>query len=204
MQGTQKEAGELLKKLNIGVLSLQGSFIEHVHSLKRCGISPIEVKYKEDFNNLDGLIIPGGESTTLTKMLGKNKLYNPIKKALKQGMIAFGTCAGAILLGNTDDEQVKSFNAIDCLFERNAYGRQNESFIADLKIPAVGRNPFEGVFIRAPVMKKLGKAKKLASYNGNTVMAENDKVIISTFHPELTDDLRLHKYFLQKLKSLKH
>lgn len=185
----------------MGVLCLQGSFAEHLDSLKKLGITPREVKTPEDFENLAGLIVPGGESTALTKVMHKNKLDAALKKAADEGTIFFGTCAGAIILSNyAKDKRVKNFGIIDAEVERNAYGRQNESFVKEISIFGIGS--FRAIFIRAPIIKSVGKNVRILASEGKEIfMAENNRAIIATFHPELTGDLRVHKYFLDKVKN---
>lgn len=195
----QKEDGSFV--LNIGVLCLQGSFAEHITSLKNLGIKAVEVKVPEDLENLHALIIPGGESTTLTKLIRLNKLDKAFEKAIKNGLVVFATCAGAILISkNSNDVRVKNFGMIDAVIERNAYGRQNESFVEYIEVEGIGS--VRAVFIRAPIIKSVGPdVKILASKPNEIFMAENENAIITTFHPELHEDLRIHNYFLQKVKK---
>ena len=187
--------------LNIGVLCLQGSFAEHITSLRNLGIQPIEVKHPKDFENLHGLIIPGGESTTLTKLIFLNRLDKAFEKAIENGLVVLATCAGAILISkDSHDVRVKNFGMIHAVIDRNAYGRQNESFVEDIDVEGIGS--VHALFIRAPIIKSVGPdVKILASRNNEILMAENDNVIITTFHPELHEDLRIHKYFLDKVKK---
>lgn len=195
----QKEDGSSV--LNIGVLCLQGSFAEHITSLKNLGIKAVEVKAPEDFENLHGLILPGGESTTLTKLIRLNRLDKAFENAIKNGIIVLATCAGAILISkDSDDPRVKNFGMIDAVIKRNAYGRQNESFVEYIEVKGIGS--VRAIFIRAPIIKSVGSdVKILASKPNEIFMAENENAIITTFHPELHEDLRIHKYFLDKVKT---
>jgi len=174
----------------IGVLALQGDFIEHISMLKNLGAETIEVRLPEHLANLDGLIIPGGESTTINRLIHKWKLYKPILELAAQGMAIWGTCAGAILLAE--------LGLMDITVERNAFGRQVDSFVTELNFPPLGDKPFSAVFIRAPIIKKIGhKAKALISLDDGTIVtAEQNKLLATSFHPELTGDPRFHEYFL--------
>jgi len=182
----------------VGVLSLQGAVEEHLRMIKKCGFEGVKVKTVGDLEKVDRLIIPGGESTTIGKLA---KIYNldlEITKKGKEGMPIFGTCAGMILLANkvVGNEQIR-FKLIDIEVERNAFGRQVDSFEVDLNIDTFTGKPFRAVFIRAPYIKKVAREVKiLAEFKGKIVMARQKNILVSSFHPELTDDLRVHKYFL--------
>lgn len=182
--------------MRIGVLGLQGDVVEHAEMLRKLTDEVAIVKRARDIKTIDGLIIPGGESTAIGKLIAK---YN-IDKAIKDENLAiFGTCAGAILLAREIlGMQQFSLKLMDIAVERNAYGRQKESFEVDLKIPALGKAPFRAIFIRAPAIKKVGKnVEVLAEYDGNVVLARQGNLLVSTFHPELTEDSRVHEYFLK-------
>lgn len=182
--------------MKIGVLALQGSVIEHVKMLKRCGVEPILVKLPHDLNEINGLIIPGGESTTIGKLMKRYELDKEIKRRYKEGMPIYGTCAGAILLAKSiiDSKQPK-LRLMDISVKRNDYGRQVDSFEAELDI--FGK-PFRGIFIRAPVIDAVHDGCKiLGKFRDKPVMVEQGNLLVSTFHPELTNDLRLHKYFVE-------
>jgi len=184
----------------VGVLSLQGAVEEHLKMIKRCGFEGIKVKTVEDLEKVDRLIIPGGESTTIGKLAKIYGLDQEINKRGREGMPIFGTCAGMILLANkvVGNEQVR-FKLIDIEVERNAFGRQVDSFEADLNIENFKGKPFRAVFIRAPYIKKIGRGVKiLAKFKGKIVMAREKNILVSSFHPELNDDLRIHKYFLNE------
>lgn len=175
----QKEAG----KLNIGVLALQGAFIEHIQILKKLGVNSCEVRTKNELKNLNGLIIPGGESTTM------NLLIREIKTEMKKLPI-FGTCAGAILLAQQ--------RLIDMEVERNAYGSQLDSFEDDFIFEG---KEFHGIFIRAPRIKKVGTNVEILARNSKNeiVLVKENHYLASTFHPELTDDTKIHEYFLEMI-----
>jgi 5'-phosphate synthase pdxT subunit len=195
---SQRGAKEVI--LKVGVLSLQGAVEEHLEMIKRCGLEGIKVKTLGDLEKVDRLIIPGGESTTIGKLTKIYGLDREIIKRGREGMPIFGTCAGMILLANKviGVEQIR-FNLIDIVVERNAFGRQVDSFEVDLKIEDFSGKPFKAVFIRSPYIKKAGKeVKVLAEFKGKIVMARQKNIIVSSFHPELTEDLRIHKYFLSE------
>jgi 5'-phosphate synthase pdxT subunit len=179
----------------IGVLALQGDFIEHLTMLNKLGAETIEVRLPEHLINLDGLIVPGGESTTISRLIHEWNLYKPILKHAAQGMGIWGTCAGAILLAE--------LGLMDITVVRNAFGRQIDSFVTELNFPAIGAKPFTAVFIRAPIITKVGpKAKALIKLdNGTIVAAEQNKLLATSFHPELTDDTRFHEYFLHLISN---
>lgn len=183
----------------IGVLALQGAFIEHIAMLNNLGVETIEVRLPEHLANLDGLIIPGGESTTISRLIHEWKLYKPILELAAQGMAIWGTCAGAILLAKHGANlPFKGLKLMDITILRNAFGRQVDSFITELNFPAIGAKPFSAVFIRAPIIKKIGsKAKALISLDDGTIVAAlQNKLLATSFHPELTGDTRFHEYFL--------
>ena len=184
--------------MKVGVLSLQGAVEEHLRMIEGCDFEGIKVKTIEDLEKVDRLIIPGGESTTIGKLAKIYGLDREIIKKGKEGMPIFGTCAGMILLANkvVGNKQIR-FNLIDIVVERNAFGRQVDSFEVELKIKDFNGKPFKTVFIRAPYIKEAGKEVKiLAEFKGKIVMARQKNILVSSFHPELTDDLRVHKYFL--------
>ena len=188
--------------MKIGVLALQGDFREHINILKKLKITPIEVRTKEELDSVKALILPGGESTTMAKLLKKYLLDKEIKNRYKKGMPLYGTCAGAILLAKEilDSEQPR-LSLIDISIERNAYGRQIDSFEADIVVPN-SKKPFHAIFIRAPKIKEIRNGVKILSKHKNLpVLIRTDKILISTFHPELTDDTRIHKYFLEMIKE---
>lgn len=190
-----------------GVLSLQGAFEEHVNKLKECGISAVEVRFPEQLEKIDGLIIPGGESTTINKLLEKYKFKDNLDKFNRKHKPIFGTCAGLILLAKNIEGEDKGLGYIDIEVRRNAYGRQADSFEEPLDLSLDrGENggKFESVFIRAPKIISAGKGVAiLARYNEDMVLARENNVMVCAFHPELTDDLRIHKYFINMMKNYK-
>jgi 5'-phosphate synthase pdxT subunit len=185
--------------MRIGVLALQGAFVEHITILRQLKVETLPVRLPTELNGLDGLIIPGGESTSIGKLMLDYRLTNRIKSLGKNGLPIFGTCAGMILLANkTSDSDVKSLLLMDIAVRRNAFGRQRESFEAELSIPVLGKKPFPAVFIRAPIIEQTnGNVEILARLDDGTVVAARQgKILVCAFHPELTGDLRFHQYFL--------
>ncbi len=193
----------------IGVLALQGDFIEHEAALRRLGVTAREVRTAEELRGLDGLIIPGGESTTFCRLMEDFRLYEPLRAVLKAGVPAWGTCAGMIVLARqASDLGFPTLSAIDIEVLRNAYGRQVQSFEADLDVPALGEQSFHAVFIRAPVVAGAGPGVEvLASLRDERtgketpVAVRQGTVLATSFHPELTDDPRFHRYFLEIVQS---
>ena len=182
--------------MKVGILALQGDVREHKRALAKLGAEPVEVKLPQDLDDIDALIMPGGESTTIGMLMRKYKLDAKIMQKNKEGMPIYGTCAGAILLAKEiiGSKQPKLALA-DISIKRNDYGRQIDSFEADLSIKDIGE--FKGVFIRAPIIKSFyNGAEILAEYKNNPVMMRQDNILITTFHPELTNDTRIHEYFL--------
>lgn len=182
----------------IGILALQGDFIEHIAMLNNLGVETCEVRVPKQLHNINALIIPGGESTTISKLMHDYHLYEPIRKL---AIPIWGTCAGAILLAE--------LGIIDITVERNAFGRQIDSFVSEINFPPLGEKPFPAVFIRAPIIKTVGANNHSPAKNnhspiitgvlddGTIVAAQQNKLLATSFHPELTDDSRFHKYFLQ-------
>jgi 5'-phosphate synthase pdxT subunit len=186
--------------MKIGVLASQGAFIEHISVLNKLNTEAVPVRLPGELKGLDGLIIPGGESTTISQLMASYKLADKIAALAREGMPVFGTCAGMILMareisGNT----TQSLGLLDIAVKRNAFGRQVDSFETDLKIPVLGENPFPAVFIRAPIIESYAKnVEVLARLDDNTPVAvRQGKLLGTAFHPELTDDLRFHEYFLK-------
>jgi 5'-phosphate synthase pdxT subunit len=186
-------------KKKVGVLALQGDFEAHEKALARAGAEPVQVRSATDLRQVDGLIIPGGESTTMMKLLEEEKLIEPLRKFGREHPI-FGTCAGAILLASEVTRPSQpSLGLMDIDVERNAYGRQLDSRIARLRPEGSGAE-LEAVFIRAPKIRRVGRdAKVLAQYQGDPVLVEQGSHLVATFHPELTDDPRVHLMFLSKI-----
>ncbi|MGI8962315.1 MAG: pyridoxal 5'-phosphate synthase glutaminase subunit PdxT [Bryobacteraceae bacterium] len=183
----------------IGVLALQGDFEAHRNALGRAGAEAVEVRSAEDLKSIDGLVIPGGESTTMLKLLNIESLFEPLRN-FGQIKPIFGTCAGAILLASEVlNPPQESLGLMDLTVERNAYGRQIDSRIARIEIEGEGA---EAVFIRAPAIRRTGpESKILATYLNVPVLVEEGKHMVATFHPELTDDARVHKHFVEKVKQ---
>ena len=185
----------------IGVLALQGDFREHIEMLKKCNVNALEVRLPEDLKNVDGIIIPGGESTAIGNLMQRFNLNSEIIESHKKGMAIYGTCAGAILLSkNILASSQPRLNLLDISIKRNDYGRQIDSFEAELKIERIGS--FNGIFIRAPVIEKVNDGVKvLSKLNNNPVLVQQKNILASTFHPELTDDKRVHEYFVGMVKN---
>lgn len=181
----------------VGVLSYQGSVIEHMNMLSKIqGITPIEVKTLEGINSVDSLIIPGGESTTISKLLKIFGLFEPLQKRIREGMPVWGTCAGLILLANEIVGEEPHLQCMDIKVQRNAYGSQLDSFSCDYTIPEFFKNPLPLVFIRAPYIESVGKdVKVLCELDGHIVCAKQNNILVTSFHPELTNDTTIHQYF---------
>jgi len=189
----------------IGVLALQGAFREHIRMIRMCGEEAREIRLPEELDSVDALIIPGGESTTISKLMVEYGFPGRLKSMVKSGKPVMGTCAGLILLaGSLQGKRQKLLNLIDIDVKRNAYGRQIESREVDIEIPAIGPEPFHAVFIRAPQIESAGpKVEALATYQGKIVLARQKNILICCFHPELTDDTRIHRYFLEMASNEK-
>lgn len=187
------------RALRIGVLALQGGVAEHVAMLRRLGAAPVEVRLPEHLEGLDGIILPGGESTAIGKLLIKSGLLAPLRDCLRRGLPAYGTCAGMILLardlGGSDQP---GLGVMDVRVRRNAFGSQLDSFEADLAISGLEGDPFHAVFIRAPVIERLGAAVLPLAHlpDGTAVAARQGHLLVSAFHPELSQDPRFHALFL--------
>lgn len=189
-----------LVSITIGVLDIQGSVEEHLAALKKIGASAIPVKNKKDLDRVDGLIIPGGESTTIGKLM---KRYGLDKTIQKRTIPIWGTCAGAILLSKKIyNRKPDALGLMDIAIERNAYGRQIDGFQTKISIPALGRRKVPAIFIRAPRIKKTSPSiRVLAEYNGEPVMVRQGRLLATMFHPELTTDTRIHRYFVSMTKQ---
>ena len=188
-------------KKKIGVLALQGDFEAHQKALLRAGADPVQVRSTDDLKKVDGLIIPGGESSTMLRLIERENLLDPVREFGRTKPV-FGTCAGAILLASdVSSPPQPSLALMDIGVERNAYGRQLDSHIAHLKPDGLDGD-LEAVFIRAPIIRRVGeKAKVLARHKGDPVLVEQGRHMAATFHPELTDDLRVHELFLNKVRA---
>lgn len=189
--------------MTIGILALQGDFREHEETLRRIGAPTQQVRLPKHLELVDRLIIPGGESTTIGKLLSMYKLLDPIRERARGGMPLWGTCAGAILMAKRiaegRPEGQPALALLDLTARRNAFGRQLDSFEADLAIPQLGEDPLHAVFIRAPILEDPGAAVKILATldDGRIVAAQQGRMLATSFHPELTSDDRLHRYFLE-------
>lgn len=186
----------------IGVLALQGDFREHEAVLQRIGVQTRQIRLPQHLDEIDRLIIPGGESTTISKLLIRYQLLEPIRQRARQGMPVWGTCAGAILIaqhmtGGLDDQP--SLGLMDIVVQRNAFGRQRDSFETQFDLPAIGSEPLRGIFIRAPRIASVGSHVEILARlttDSSVVAARQHRLMVTTFHPELTLDDRVHRYFL--------
>ena len=191
--------------MKIGILALQGAFVEHEKVLAKLGVESIELRNLEDFqqhqSNLSGLILPGGESTTMGKLLRDQNMLLPIREAILSGLPVFGTCAGLILLAKEIISQKEShLGTMDMVVERNAYGRQLGSFYTEAECKGVGQIPM--TFIRGPIISSVGEdVEILATVDNQIVAAQEKNMLVTSFHPELTDDVRLHQYFINMCKE---
>jgi len=187
--------------MKVGVLALQGAFIEHEKLLARIGAEPVEVRLPEHLEHLGGLIIPGGESTTIGKVAKRWGLMDPLRAFAESGRPLWGTCAGMIFIaknvldGKPDQPLLR---LMDVTVRRNAFGRQVDSFEADLDVPALGEEPFRAIFIRAPLIERVEDGVEILAQleDGTIVAARQGNWLVTSFHPELTDDERFHRYFL--------
>ena len=188
--------------MKIGVFALQGAFIEHERALLSLGAQVKEIRHLNDFTaDLEGVVLPGGESTVQGKLLKEGGILEPLKKRIQEGLPVFGTCAGMILLANhlSNDDHVY-LGTLDATVKRNAYGRQLGSFEKELEVKGVGKYP--AVFIRAPFVEKAGKGVEvLAECESKIVAVRQGHMLATAFHPELTDDLRLHAYFMDMIRK---
>lgn len=184
--------------MKVGVLALQGAVAEHIRMLSALNTEAIPIRLPSELDTVDALVIPGGESTSISKLLSDYNLMEPIRKLAGQGFPILGTCAGMILIAKkAADLDLEPLGIMDIEVKRNAFGRQADSFEADLNISALGNESFHGIFIRAPVIEKVEPCVEiLCQFNGNVVAAKQGKALACAFHPELTDDLRFHRYFL--------
>ena len=186
--------------MRIGVLAAQGAFAEHITTLGKLQVEVMPVRLFQDLGELDGLIIPGGESTSIIRLMLAYNLMGEIRNLAKSGLPIFGTCAGMILLARkiSDSDGVEPIGVMDLTVRRNAFGRQVDSFETEVSIPVLGENPFPGIFIRAPVVEYAGSEVEILARlaDGNIVAARQGNLLASAFHPELTNDLRFHQYFL--------
>ena len=188
----------------IGVLALQGAVREHVEAIRDVGGEPVLVRLPKDLENLDALILPGGESTTMRMLIDLYGLREPILAMARAGAPMLGTCAGMILLaGRLDDGEEPILGLLDVSVERNAYGRQLDSFEADVNIPVLGGEPLHGVFIRAPIVSDVGPGVEVLARDpdGRPIAVRQGRVLATAFHPELTQDRRLHRLLLELIST---
>lgn len=186
--------------MRIGVLAAQGAFLEHIALLQRLGVVAFPARLPSDLAQIDGLVIPGGESTAISRLMLDYNLTDAVKSLAGAGLPVFGTCAGLILLADeiADRNKVEPLGLMNMRVRRNAFGRQRESFETELSIPVLGDKPFPGVFIRAPIIEQINSGVKVLAKldDGGIVAVREGKLLASAFHPELTDDLRFHQYFI--------
>jgi 5'-phosphate synthase pdxT subunit len=186
--------------MKVGVLGLQGDVREHVRALEGVGATAVVVRHAHEVDDVDGLVLPGGESTTIGKLLDRFELLAPIAARARAGMPLYGTCAGMILMAAETvgaEEAAHRLGVLDCTVRRNAYGRQVDSFEADLEVSGLAGGPFRAVFIRAPVVERTGAAiEVLARCEGVPVLLRQGSLLASSFHPEMTGDARIHELFV--------
>lgn len=191
--------------MKIGILALQGAFIEHKHALSKLGIESFEIRQKRDIQQpFDGLILPGGESTVIGKLLHTLDLFEPLKAKIEDGLPVFGTCAGLILLAKNIEGEKAHLGVMDITVRRNAYGRQYDSFSLSANVPLVSEEPVPLVFIRAPWIESVGSNTDiLLELDGHIVAARQGNMLVTAFHPELTDNTAFLKYFINMVKNQK-
>ncbi len=188
----------------VGILALQGAFIEHAQLFQQLGHHAVEVRLPGDLRGLDGLVIPGGESTTMSLLLDSFHIREPLLGMARRGLPIWGTCAGMIMLAKgVEDPRVHTLELMDLRVQRNAFGRQVDSFEADLPVPALGDPPFRAVFIRAPVVQGVADGVEVLATlpDGRVVAARQGCWLATAFHPELTEDLRFHQLFLTMVRE---
>lgn len=190
--------------MKVGVLALQGDVREHVRALDAAGATPVTVRYADQVADVDAMVMPGGESTTIGKLLDRFGLLEPLAERARSGMPLYGTCAGAILMARDitgDQDAPHRLRLMGITVRRNAYGRQVDSFESDLRIEGIDE-PFRAVFIRAPSIEEVGAdVEVLARQGGAPVLVRQGNLLASTFHPEMTGDNRVHELFLEMLES---
>lgn len=190
--------------MRVGVLALQGDFREHVEALQQLKVDTVEVRLPQDLEGLDGFIIPGGESTTIARLLQRYQLTEPLRKRITEGLPVMGTCAGMILLAKEARGLDRpGLELMHITVQRNAFGRQVDSFETDISIQQLGGEPFHAVFIRAPLIQEVHPPAEIVATleDGTVVAAQEGNMLALAFHPELTEDLRFHRYFLDLIKG---
>ena len=191
---------------SIGVLALQGDFAEHIGIFQRLGIAAREVRHPQELAGLDGLVIPGGESTTVARLISEFALLDPLRERAQNGFPIWGTCAGMIVLAQRASElSWPTLDALAIAVRRNAFGRQVDSFETDLAVPALGQQAFHAVFIRAPIVEEVGDGVEVLAKleNGKPVAVRQANALATAFHPELTEDDRFHRYFVDMVRGHK-
>lgn len=193
--------GVVTAHTRVGVLAVQGAVSEHAKRLLSLGVQAVLVRRPDDLETVDGLVIPGGESTTIGRLIRQYNLFEPIRKRGEEGMPLFGTCAGMILLAKRIHGQEQAhLGLLDATVDRNSFGRQRDSFEASIPVVGLGEEPYAAVFIRAPHIMEAGDSVTvLARYDGKIVAAREGNVLVTSFHPELTDDTRMHRLFLNMI-----
>lgn len=189
--------------MKIGVLALQGAVAEHIAMFSALDEKAVPIRLPSELRDIEALVIPGGESTTISKLLLEYDLMSPIRQLAEKGFPMLGTCAGLVLLAKkVPNLDLEPIGVMDIEVKRNAYGRQVDSFETDLSIPVLGDDPFRGIFIRAPIIEKINsKVEILCQIHGQPVAVKQGRLLACAFHPELTDDLRFHRYFLDLIKG---
>jgi 5'-phosphate synthase pdxT subunit len=190
--------------IKIGVLALQGAFEEHLACLDKLKVEASAVRLQSELQGIDGLIIPGGESTTMARLMRDYGLTAPLRKLIHSGLPVMGTCAGMIVLSHKiADVGAPTLDVMDIVVHRNGFGRQVDSFETDISIAAIGKPPFHAVFIRAPFIESVGEGVKVLARlpDGTIIAAREGNILALAFHPELTGDLRLHSYFLDIVRG---
>lgn len=187
--------------MKIAVLALQGGVEEHINHLKSLDCEAVELRKVEELEDLDGLILPGGESTTIGKLLKKTGIFDKLREKIIDGFPVWGTCAGMILLAkNIENDEARHLQTMDITVRRNAYGSQIDSFIVEKNIEEVSTEPIPLVFIRAPYITEVASSVEvICKVNDNIVAARQDNMLVTSFHPELTDNLEMHKYFIDNI-----
>lgn len=185
-------------RMKIGILSLQGGVIEHINHIKALGVEAVEIKHQNQLSDINGLILPGGESTTMGKLLKEINMLIPLREKILSGLAVWGTCAGMILMAKEIENQDNThLSVMDIKVRRNAYGSQIDSFETEDTVGEISTEPIPLVFIRAPYILNVGhKVRVLHKLNGNIVAAKQDNMLVTSFHPELTSDNKFHNYFL--------
>ena len=179
---------------------MQGAFAEHIRALEACGAKTRLVRSPEDLDGLDGIVLPGGESTTMTMLMERMGLLEPLHRAIAEGLATLATCAGMIVLAREVSDGMadqRGMGLLDIAVRRNGYGRQVESFEAALQVSGLGDKSFPGIFIRSPLVESTGQAEVIATHEGRPVAVRQGRIVALCFHPELTSDLRLHRQFVR-------